>query len=157
MRHVFQALSNVIPVISLNWASILEKQRCYCHISNANVNIFCTLVEPIMFLCMRWQQKHCTPAALEMYYTEQQQEQQEEQQEPGLHGSSSNTGLYSALSHLNQVKRIGPELPPPWLPVISALKEAELAKSDGELPRAVMEGEEWGGWWRYSSWRIKWW
>ncbi|XP_070844196.1 calcyon neuron-specific vesicular protein [Chaetodon trifascialis] len=82
-------------------------------------------------------QKHCTPAALEMYYTEQQQEQQE----PGLHGSS-NTGLYTALSHLSQVKRTGPELPPPWLPVISALKEAELAKQGGESIKGVLEGEE---------------
>ena len=71
-----------------------------------------------------------------MYYTEQQQ-----QQEPGLHGSA-NTGLYAALSHLNQVKRTGPELPPPWLPVITALKEAELAKQgDGPL-KGVLEGEE---------------
>uniref|UniRef100_A0A3Q0SN26 Calcyon neuron-specific vesicular protein n=1 Tax=Amphilophus citrinellus TaxID=61819 RepID=A0A3Q0SN26_AMPCI len=58
--------------------------------------------------------KHCTPAALEMYYTEQQK------QEPGVHGGT-NAGLYAALSHLNQVKRSGPELPSPWLPVISAL------------------------------------
>uniref|UniRef100_A0A665WXW0 Neuronal vesicle trafficking-associated protein 1-like n=1 Tax=Echeneis naucrates TaxID=173247 RepID=A0A665WXW0_ECHNA len=55
-------------------------------------------------------QKHCTPAALEMYYTEQH----------------TDTGLYAALSHLNQVKRPGSELPSPWLPVISALKEAEV-------------------------------
>ncbi|XP_035515420.1 calcyon neuron-specific vesicular protein [Morone saxatilis] len=82
-------------------------------------------------------QKHCTPAALEMYYTEQQQQQQE----PGLH-SSTNTGLYAALSHLNQVKRTGPELPPPWLPVISALKEAELAKQGSEPLKGVLEGEE---------------
>uniref|UniRef100_A0A3Q4M8V0 Calcyon neuron-specific vesicular protein n=2 Tax=Pseudocrenilabrinae TaxID=318546 RepID=A0A3Q4M8V0_NEOBR len=56
------------------------------------------------------QQKHCTPAALEMYYTEQQE------QEQGVHGGT-NAGLYAALSHLNQVKRSGPELPSPWLPV----------------------------------------
>ncbi|KAM9362965.1 calcyon neuron-specific vesicular protein [Symphorus nematophorus] len=82
-------------------------------------------------------QKHCTPAALEMYYTEQQQQQQE----PGVHGST-NTGLYAALSHLNQVKRTGPELPPPWLPVITALKEAELAKQGSEPLKGVLEGEE---------------
>ncbi|KAE8300770.1 Neuronal vesicle trafficking-associated protein 1 [Larimichthys crocea] len=80
-------------------------------------------------------QKHCTPAALEMYYTEQQQ-----QQEPGHHGHTNN-GLYAALSHLNQVKRTGPELPPPWLPVITALKEAELAKQ-GQPPKGVLEGEK---------------
>nr|XP_020474063.1 neuron-specific protein family member 1-like isoform X1 [Monopterus albus] len=52
-------------------------------------------------------QKHCTPAALEMYYTEQQQ-----QQDPGVHGVAS-TGLYAALSSLNQRKGTGPELPSP--------------------------------------------
>ncbi|KAI3352968.1 hypothetical protein L3Q82_019541 [Scortum barcoo] len=83
-------------------------------------------------------QKHCTPAALEMYYTEQQQQQQEE---PGLHGGP-NTGLYAALSHFNQVKRTGPELPPPWLPVISALKEAEVAKQGSEQLKEVLEGED---------------
>ncbi|XP_026216021.1 calcyon neuron-specific vesicular protein [Anabas testudineus] len=80
-------------------------------------------------------QKHCTPAALEMYYTEQQQ------QEPGMHGGT-NTGLYAALSHLNQVKGTGPELPSPWLPVISALKEAEVAKQGSEPLKGVLEGEE---------------
>uniref|UniRef100_UPI0037E91AFF calcyon neuron-specific vesicular protein isoform X2 n=1 Tax=Semicossyphus pulcher TaxID=241346 RepID=UPI0037E91AFF len=79
--------------------------------------------------------KHCTPAALEMYYTEQQ-----EQQEPGIHGGP-NTGLYAALSRLNQMKRTGPELPSQWLPVISALKEAEAAKQDSEL-RGALQGEE---------------
>lgn len=81
------------------------------------------------------QQKHCSPAALEMYYTEQQQ------QEPGVHGGAD-TGLYAALSHLNQVKRTGPELPSPWLPVISALKEAEAAKQDSKPPKGVLQGEE---------------
>ncbi|KAM9856740.1 calcyon neuron-specific vesicular protein [Aulostomus maculatus] len=80
-------------------------------------------------------QRHCTPAALEMYYTEQQQEH-------GVHGSS-NTGLYAALSHLNQVKKTGPELPSPWLPVISVLKEAEMAKQQGgKEPLKGVEGEE---------------
>ncbi|XP_053192266.1 calcyon neuron-specific vesicular protein [Scomber japonicus] len=79
-------------------------------------------------------QKHCTPAALEMYYTEQQQE-------PGVHGST-NAGLYAALSHLNQVKRTGPELPSPWLPVISALKEAEMAKQGSEPLKGALEREE---------------
>ncbi|XP_054865854.1 calcyon neuron-specific vesicular protein isoform X2 [Amphiprion ocellaris] len=80
--------------------------------------------------------KHCSPAALEMYYTEQQQ-----QQEPGVH-SGTNTGLYAALSHLNQVKRTEPELPSPWLPVISALKEAEVAKQGGEPLKGALEGEK---------------
>lgn len=70
-----------------------------------------------------------------MYYTEQQQ------QEPGVHGGAD-TGLYAALSHLNQVKRTGPELPSPWLPVISALKEAEAAKQDSKPPKGVLQGEE---------------
>ncbi|XP_059192544.1 calcyon neuron-specific vesicular protein isoform X2 [Centropristis striata] len=81
--------------------------------------------------------KHCTPAALEMYYTEQQQQQEE----PGVRGGA-NSGLYAALSHLNQVKRTGPELPSPWLPVISALKEAEVAKQGNEPLKGVLEGEE---------------
>lgn len=71
-----------------------------------------------------------------MYYTEQQQ-----QQESGLHGSTD-AGLYAALSHLNQVKRTGPELPPPWLPVITALKEAELAKQGSEPQKGVLERDE---------------
>ncbi|KAK2815909.1 hypothetical protein Q5P01_026376 [Channa striata] len=80
-------------------------------------------------------QKHCTPAALEMYYTEQQQ-----QQEAGVRGGT-NTGLYAALSHLNQVKGTGSELQSPWLPVISALKEAEVAKGN-EPAKGALEGEE---------------
>uniref|UniRef100_A0A7N8XXM2 Calcyon neuron-specific vesicular protein n=1 Tax=Mastacembelus armatus TaxID=205130 RepID=A0A7N8XXM2_9TELE len=78
-------------------------------------------------------QKHCTPAALEMYYTEQQQQD--------IRGGT-NTGLYTALSHLKQVKGTGPELPSPWLPVISALKEAEGAKQGNEPLKGVLEGEE---------------
>ncbi|KAM4611757.1 calcyon neuron-specific vesicular protein [Polymixia lowei] len=82
-------------------------------------------------------QKHCTPAALEMYYTEEQQ------QEPGARSSASaSAGFYAALSHLNQVKRTGPELPSPWLPVISALKEAKTAKQGSKPLEGVMEGEE---------------
>ncbi|XP_030594995.1 LOW QUALITY PROTEIN: calcyon neuron-specific vesicular protein [Archocentrus centrarchus] len=80
-------------------------------------------------------QKHCTPAALEMYYTEQQK------QEPGVHGGT-NAGLYAALSHLNQVKRSGPELPSPWLPVISALKETEVTKQGSEPLKEGLEGDE---------------
>ncbi|XP_030636686.1 calcyon neuron-specific vesicular protein [Chanos chanos] len=60
--------------------------------------------------------KHCTPAALEMYYSEQ---------DTGPRG-----GLYTAISHLNQAKKNLPELSSPWLPVISALKEAQKAKED---------------------------
>ncbi|XP_034396405.1 calcyon neuron-specific vesicular protein [Cyclopterus lumpus] len=81
-------------------------------------------------------QKHCTPAALEMYYTEQQQ-----QEDPGVRGGA-NSGLYAALSHLNQVKRTGSELPSPWLPVINALKEAEVAQQGSEQLKGVLEGEE---------------
>ncbi|XP_034094990.1 calcyon neuron-specific vesicular protein isoform X1 [Gymnodraco acuticeps] len=79
-------------------------------------------------------QKHCTPAALEMYYTEQQQQQEE----PGVHGGA---GLYAALSHLNQVKRTGPELPSAWLPVPSALNEAEVTNQRSELLTGEQEGE----------------
>ncbi|KAM8878838.1 calcyon neuron-specific vesicular protein [Spinachia spinachia] len=82
-------------------------------------------------------QKHCSPAALEeMYYTEQQ-----EVQGPGVRGET-NAGLYAALSHLNQVKRTGPELPSPWLPVIRALKEAEAAKQSSEQLKGALEREE---------------
>ncbi|XP_056265536.1 calcyon neuron-specific vesicular protein [Pseudoliparis swirei] len=79
-------------------------------------------------------QKHCTPAALEMYYTQQQED-------PGVRGGA-NSGLYAALSHLNQVKRTGSELPSPWLPVINALKEAEVAQRGSEQQKGVLEGEE---------------
>ncbi|XP_061083441.1 neuronal vesicle trafficking-associated protein 1-like [Conger conger] len=55
--------------------------------------------------------KHCSPAALEMYFS---------QQAPGPRGSS----LYTAISHLSQAKRTLPELlPSSWLPVITALKD----------------------------------
>ncbi|XP_018606406.2 calcyon neuron-specific vesicular protein [Scleropages formosus] len=58
--------------------------------------------------------KHCTPAALEMYYSEQ---------ETGPRGS-----LYTAISHLNQAKKTVPELSSPWLPIINSLKEAKKVK-----------------------------
>ncbi|XP_031418462.1 calcyon neuron-specific vesicular protein isoform X1 [Clupea harengus] len=61
--------------------------------------------------------KHCTPAALEMYYSEQE-------------GGGSKGSLYTAISHLNQAKKSLPELPSPWLPVINALKEAQRAKEE---------------------------
>ncbi|KAJ8284905.1 hypothetical protein COCON_G00037550 [Conger conger] len=60
--------------------------------------------------------KHCTPAALEMYYSEQ---------EAGPRG-----GLYTAISHLKQAKKTIPELPSLWLPVTNALIEAEKAKEE---------------------------
>ncbi|XP_017281076.1 calcyon neuron-specific vesicular protein [Kryptolebias marmoratus] len=85
-------------------------------------------------------QKHCTPAALEMYYTDQQQQQQH-QEKPGLH-SSTNTGLYAALSRLNHVKRTGPELPSSWLPAVGALKEDEEAKVGGETLKGGVEEQE---------------
>ncbi|XP_014840175.1 PREDICTED: neuron-specific protein family member 1-like [Poecilia mexicana] len=81
-------------------------------------------------------QKHCTPAALEMYYTEQQQQDGEE---PGARGSAG-TGLYAALSHLNQVKRTGPGLMSQWLPVIR--QEPEEAKENTEPLKEDMEGED---------------
>lgn len=87
------------------------------------------------------QQKHCTPAALEMFYTEQQQ-----QQRSGLRAVASG-GLYAALSHLNQVKKSEPELPRPWLPVVNAMKEevaaAEAATNRGGEPQnGALQGEE---------------
>ncbi|XP_041961567.1 calcyon neuron-specific vesicular protein [Alosa alosa] len=63
--------------------------------------------------------KHCTPAALEMYYSEQE----------GGAGPKGGS-LYTAISHLNQAKKSLPELPSPWLPVINALKEAQRAKDE---------------------------
>ncbi|XP_072318593.1 calcyon neuron-specific vesicular protein [Eucyclogobius newberryi] len=62
-------------------------------------------------------EKHCSPAALEMYYSEQQQE-------PTLDQSRDQTGLLAAL---NQVKRTG--LQSPWRPVPSALKEAHYKQA----------------------------
>ncbi|XP_035256436.1 neuronal vesicle trafficking-associated protein 1-like [Anguilla rostrata] len=56
--------------------------------------------------------KHCTPAALEMYFSQQD--------------SAPRGSLYTAISHLSQAKRTIPELlPSSWLPVINALKDAE--------------------------------
>nr|XP_033799361.1 neuron-specific vesicular protein calcyon [Geotrypetes seraphini] len=60
--------------------------------------------------------KHCTPAALEMYYSEQE--------------AGPQASIYTANNHLNQAKKTVPELPSPWLPVINALKEAEKAKEE---------------------------
>ncbi|KAK2817990.1 hypothetical protein Q7C36_021923 [Tachysurus vachellii] len=60
--------------------------------------------------------KHCTPAALEMYYPEQ---------DAGSRGS-----LYTAISHLNPAKKVLPELSSPWLPVINAMKESQKAKGE---------------------------
>ncbi|XP_062242979.1 calcyon neuron-specific vesicular protein isoform X1 [Platichthys flesus] len=85
-------------------------------------------------------QKHCSPTALEMYFPEQQQQQQQQQQdEPGVTSGTSRCTLYAALS---QLKRPGPELPSPWLPVISSLKEAEVAKRGSEPLKRGLEGEE---------------
>ncbi|KAM7394016.1 hypothetical protein PAMP_020845 [Pampus punctatissimus] len=107
-----------------------KKNKFYVpNIKKLNINFYSDVSE-------KAKQKHCTPAALEMYYTEQQQEQ-----EPGVHGST-NAVLYAALSHLNQVKRNGPELPSPWLPVINALKEAEMAKQGSEPLKGALEGEK---------------
>ncbi|XP_062242980.1 calcyon neuron-specific vesicular protein isoform X2 [Platichthys flesus] len=84
--------------------------------------------------------KHCSPTALEMYFPEQQQQQQQQQQdEPGVTSGTSRCTLYAALS---QLKRPGPELPSPWLPVISSLKEAEVAKRGSEPLKRGLEGEE---------------
>ncbi|GCB73176.1 calcyon neuron-specific vesicular protein [Scyliorhinus torazame] len=60
--------------------------------------------------------KHCTPAALEMYYSEQ---------EAGPRGS-----LYTVISHLSQAKRTIPDLSSPWLPVLPALKGPAKSKED---------------------------
>ncbi|KAK1802813.1 hypothetical protein P4O66_021349, partial [Electrophorus voltai] len=61
--------------------------------------------------------KHCNPAALEMYYPEQE--------------AASRGSLYTAISRLNQAKKALPELSSPWLPVLNALKKSEEAKGEG--------------------------
>lgn len=71
---------------------------------------------------MSSQQKHCTPAALEMFYSQQQQ------QPPG----ATSRGLYAALSHLGQVKEGEPELPQPWLPVASISSEKKPPESSNQ-------------------------
>ncbi|XP_061625378.1 calcyon neuron-specific vesicular protein [Phyllopteryx taeniolatus] len=70
------------------------------------------------------QQRHCTPAALEPFSSEQQN--------PADIPGSANSGLYAALSRFNQVKRTAPEMPSPWLPVIRVLKETDAAKHDSQ-------------------------
>ncbi|XP_077425873.1 calcyon neuron-specific vesicular protein [Vanacampus margaritifer] len=80
------------------------------------------------------QERHCTPAALEMFSSEQQN--------PADIQGNTNSGLYAALSRLNQVKRTGPELPSPWLPVIRALKETDAIKHDSRPVKGALEGEE---------------
>ncbi|XP_076839241.1 calcyon neuron-specific vesicular protein [Brachyhypopomus gauderio] len=60
--------------------------------------------------------KHCSPAALEMYYPEQE--------------AASRGSLYTAISHLNQAKKALPELSSPWLPVLNALKENQETKGE---------------------------
>ncbi|XP_049575771.1 calcyon neuron-specific vesicular protein [Syngnathus scovelli] len=80
------------------------------------------------------QQRHCTPAALAMFSGEQQN--------PEDIQGSTNSGLYAALSRLNQVKRTGPEMPSPWLPVIRALKEPDLIKHDSQPVKGELERDE---------------
>ncbi|XP_072881792.1 calcyon neuron-specific vesicular protein [Hemitrygon akajei] len=65
--------------------------------------------------------KHCTPAALEMYYSEQ---------EAGPRGN-----LYTAISHLSQAKRTIPDLSSPWLPGIPALKGAASSNEEPNKPQ----------------------
>ncbi|XP_013868966.1 calcyon neuron-specific vesicular protein isoform X2 [Austrofundulus limnaeus] len=108
-----------------------QKNKLYVpDIKKLNINFYTDVSDKV-------KQKHCTPAALEMYYTDQQQQQGE----PGL-PSSTNTGFYASLSHLNHAKRTGPELPSSWLPVISAVKEAEEAKEGSETLKSGPEGQE---------------
>ncbi|KAJ8332661.1 hypothetical protein SKAU_G00424500 [Synaphobranchus kaupii] len=67
--------------------------------------------------------KHCTPAALEMYFSQQD-------------SAPPRTSLYTAINHLNQAKRTIPELlPSSWLPVINALKDAEKATEESGRSR----------------------
>lgn len=54
--------------------------------------------------------KHCTPAAMEMYYAEE-------------HGGPGGS-LYTALSHLSQAKKSAPVLTSSWVPVPSTQKVA---------------------------------
>ncbi|XP_057699061.1 neuronal vesicle trafficking-associated protein 1-like [Corythoichthys intestinalis] len=65
------------------------------------------------------QQKHCTPASLEIFSSGQQNP-------ADIPGSSS--GLNAVLSRLNHVRRMSPDMPSPWLPVIRALKETDASK-----------------------------
>nr|XP_057938502.1 calcyon neuron-specific vesicular protein [Doryrhamphus excisus]XP_057938512.1 calcyon neuron-specific vesicular protein [Doryrhamphus excisus]XP_057938521.1 calcyon neuron-specific vesicular protein [Doryrhamphus excisus]XP_057938527.1 calcyon neuron-specific vesicular protein [Doryrhamphus excisus] len=82
------------------------------------------------------QQRHCTPAALEMFSAA-------EQQNPSDIQGGTNSGLYAALSRLNQVKRTGPGLPSPWLPVIRALKEPDRAKEEShQQGKGELVGDE---------------
>lgn len=64
--------------------------------------------------------KHCSPAALEMYYS---------QQETGPRGS-----LHTVISHLSQAKRTIPNLSSPWLPVLPALKAPARSKDQLDAP-----------------------
>ncbi|XP_070782931.1 calcyon neuron-specific vesicular protein [Enoplosus armatus] len=84
---------------------------------------------PVGFILKR---KHCIPAALEMQYTEQQQ-----QQERDVHAS-----IGDCLPYMLSPSPPGIELPPPWLQVLSTLKEAEEAKQGSEPLKGVLEGEE---------------
>ncbi|XP_053713104.1 neuronal vesicle trafficking-associated protein 1-like [Synchiropus splendidus] len=70
-------------------------------------------------------QSHCIPVNLELLPNG-------EQQEPGFH---TTTGLYTALSNLNKVKKSGPQLTSPWLPVIGSLKEAGKEAASKPLER----------------------
>ncbi|XP_025896460.1 neuron-specific vesicular protein calcyon [Nothoprocta perdicaria] len=58
--------------------------------------------------------KHCSPAVLEMYYSEQ---------EAGPQGS-----LYMAINHFSQGKKSTPDQPSPWMPAVGSLKEVENVK-----------------------------
>ncbi|KAM8806397.1 neuron-specific vesicular protein calcyon [Eudromia elegans] len=58
--------------------------------------------------------KHCSPAVLEMYYSEQ---------ETGPQGS-----LHMAINHFSQDKKSVSDLTSPWMPAVSSLKEVENVK-----------------------------
>ncbi|MBN3312215.1 NSG1 protein, partial [Atractosteus spatula] len=117
-----------IKKLNINlYDEVSEKVKVMPSIQNVNVFFLACLLLLVMYKALWYDQlscpegfvfkhKHCTPAALEMYYS---------QQEPGARG-----GLYTAISHLTQAKKTIPELPSPWLPVINALKEAEKAKEE---------------------------
>ncbi|XP_067115962.1 LOW QUALITY PROTEIN: calcyon neuron-specific vesicular protein [Osmerus mordax] len=115
--HLYDEMSEKMKLTGLILLT-LGFLACFFLVIMYNVLWFNQLTCPEGFVLKH---KHCTPAALEMYYIEQQ--------EPVVHSSAPPTrGLYAALGHFTQVKRTSPDLPLPWLPVISALKEAERAK-----------------------------
>lgn len=74
-------------------------------------------------VCFDPQSQHCTPEARLMHSGQQ----------GAVSALGQQASLYSALARMGQSKRPMPELlPSSWLPIVNALKEAQLANEEAD-------------------------